>query len=779
MKKTAYVFPGQGSQFKGMGEALFDRFPEITSNADSILGYSIKELCVEDPHDQLPQTDFTQPAIFTVSYLSYLKHLGEGHPLPDYLAGHSLGEYTALCAAGVFNFETALKLVQKRGALMRAASGGGMAAVLNLEHADINAVIEENGLSALDVANLNALRQTVIAGPHDELSRAQKYLEEAGGTLVALKVSAPFHSRYMEPARVEFARFLDNFELGGPKIPVIANVTARPYGTSAREVREMLTRQIIAPVRWLESVWYLMRCGVESGLTELGPGEVLTKLAATIRRQGVPEGFSIEQPAAARATPLTAKAAKAAGAPQATITATNLGSASFREDYGVKHAYVAGAMYMGIASKELVVRMGRAGYIGFFGTGGLSPTTVEENIRQIKGELSGGQPFGMNLLFEPADQEVEIASVKLFQKYDVRCVEASAFMQITPALVLFRLKGLAVSPAGEIVGRHRIIAKVSRPEVAKAFLEPSPPNIVEHLLRTGQITPLESKLAQKVPVATDLCAEADSGGHTDRAVMSTLLPTIVRLRDRVCAQYGYQKKVRVGAAGGIGTPDAAAAAFLLGADFILTGSINQCTCEAGTSDMVKDMLQKINVQDTDYAPAADLFEMGAKVQVMKRGVFFPARANKLYELWKNHNSIEEIGERDRSLVQDKYFNKRTFDEIYEDVRRYYAARAPAELAKAEVNGKHKMALIFKSYLNKSTRAALLGDESERVNFQVQCGPALGAFNQWVSGTDLEDWRHRHVDHIAEKIMEGAAVMLNRRFADFRSVTRPDAEALVS
>ncbi|MBL8149459.1 MAG: ACP S-malonyltransferase [Blastocatellia bacterium] len=749
-----------------MGKQLFELFPEITSKADAILGYSIRELCVEDPYNKLSQTDYTQPAIFVVSVLSYLKHLSEGASLPDYFAGHSLGEYTALFAAGVFDFETGLKLVQKRGALMNAASGGGMAAIIQLERAGIDSVIEKHQLKSIDIANFNAPKQTVIAGPLDELNRAKKYFEDAGATFIQLNVSAPFHSRYMEPARVEFAKFIEKFDFNSPKVPVISNVYASPYLASASDIKATLAKQITSPVRWVETIWYLMRVGVSDSFKELGPGEVLTKLVKTIAREGIPANFSIDIEEAVK--PIqgadTRNVTKPT-VPNLPITAETLGSTAFKRAYGVKLAYIAGSMYMGIASKEMVVRMGRAGYLGFFGTGGLSLSKVEASIEYIKRELSNGQAFGMNLLFEPEDPEFELETVALFQKHNITAVEASAFMQITPALVLYRLKGLSLLPSGEIAEKHKIIAKVSRPEVAKAFLEPSPAKIVEQLLQQRQITPLQAQLGQKLPVATDLCIEADSGGHTDMAVMATLLPTIVRLRDRICAEQKYEKLVRVGAAGGIGTPEAAAAAFLLGADFILTGSINQCTQEAGTSDLVKDMLQKINVQDTDYAPAGDMFEIGAKVQVMKRGVFFPARANKLYELWKNYESIDEINEKDRNLIQEKYF-KRSFEQVYADVEKYYHSKAPEELAKAKDNPKHKMALIFKTYFATGTRAAIEGDENNRVNFQVQCGPALGAFNQWVAGTELEDWRNRHVDQIAEKIMHGAAALLNERFAQF-------------
>ena len=200
----------------------------------------------------------------------------------------------------------------------------------------------------------------------------------------------------------------------------------------------------------------------------------------------------------------------------------------------------------------------------------------------------------------------------------------------------------------------------------------------------------------------------------------------------------------------------------MGADYIVTGSINQCTVEANTSDAVKDLLQQMNVQDTDYAPAGDLFEIGARVQVLKKGLFFPARANKLYDLYRQYNSLDEIDEKTRKLIQEKYYH-RSFEEIYQEVRSHHP---PEEIAEAEQNPKRKMAMIFKWYFVHSTRVALGGNQEYKVDYQIHSGPALGAFNQWVKGTPLEDWRNRHVDEIGEKMLKETAELLQQRFLSF-------------
>jgi len=443
------------------------------------------------------------------------------------------------------------------------------------------------------------------------------------------------------------------------------------------------------------------------------------------------------------------------------ITAERLGSEAFRQDYGIRYAYVAGAMVKGIASEALVIRMGRAGLLAFFGTGGLSLAAIAEAIQVIQSALCNGEAYGMNLLCNLAKPERELETVDLFLRYGIRNIEASAFMQITPALVKFRLTGLHQDVSGKPAARHRLMAKISRPEIAEQFLRPAPEEIVRLLLAQGELTEEEAALSQSVPLASDLCVEADSGGHTDMGNASVLLPAIMRLRDHLQQHYQYRQPVRVGAGGGIGTPESAASAFVLGADFILTGSINQCTVEAGTSDTVKDMLQDINVQDTDYAPAGDMFELGAKIQVLRKGVFFPARANKLYELWRNHDALGAIDEATRKQIQNKFLG-RSFDEVYRETRDYYLTELASEIDRAERNPKAKMALIFRWYFIHSMRLAAAGDMSQRVNFQIHCGPALGAFNQWVKDSPLQNWRQRHVDQLAEKLMNETAEFLQYR-----------------
>ena len=450
-----------------------------------------------------------------------------------------------------------------------------------------------------------------------------------------------------------------------------------------------------------------------------------------------------------------------------------LGSALFRKEYGIKYAYVAGGMYRGIASKEMIVALGKAGLMGFFGSAALSNDEIEESIQFIQANLSEDQAYGINFIHIPADPQAEMDTISLCLEYGVTRIEATAFMTVTPALVYFRLKGLKRAADGKIVITNRILAKVSRPEVAELFMSPPPELIVKKLLDEGKVTPEEAVLSQGIPLSYDICVEADSGGHTDQGIPTVLLPGMQSLRREITKKYSYAQPIRMGLAGGIGTPEAAASAFIMNADFILTGSINQCTVEAGISDIVKDMLQAINIQDTDYAPAGDMFEFGAKVQVLKKGVFFPARANKLYTLYNQYSSLDEIPESVKIQLEKKYF-KKTFPEIWQETKEYFLARGSNEVVlKAESNPKQKMALVFRWYFGYSTRLSFSGKEDSMVDFQVHTGPSLGAFNQWVKGTALENWRNRHVAQIAEKLMQGTAKLISQKMNYLHNISTID------
>lgn len=761
----AFVFPGQGSQSKGMGGSLFDRYPEYTNTASEILGYSIKELCIDDPAGQLGNTEYTQPALFVVGALSYLARVAsDPSAKPDFLAGHSLGEYNALFAAGAIDFEAGLLLVKKRGQLMAAARDGGMAAVLGFSAQDIERLLQEEGWESIDIANLNAPTQIVISGPKQDILNAQPVFEKAGCfSYIPLAVSGAFHSSLMVPSRRKFKHYVDSFDFKPTNIPVIANVTARPYSIS--DMKELLASQISSAVKWTETVQYLMGRGVEK-YEQLGPGDVVIGLVKKIKREAEPiyvlddteatEDDSVNSSLPVLDdTPSIAYHATTVNAVESNkLTPLSLGCADFKGEYGVKYAYIAGAMVHGIASETLVIKMAKAGMLSFFGAGGLDIPRISKAIDLIQGELGNKYAYGFNLLNGKREKQ----TVELYLERGVHNIEAAAYIHVTEPLAKYRILGLERGRDGTIYCRNKVLAKVSRPEVAAEFLAPASDELIQSLLRKGLINTDQAEIARNVPIADDICVESDSGGHTDMGVASVLLPSIIRLRDEYSFKYAYEKTVRVGAAGGIGTPEAVASAFILGADFVLTGSINQCSVESGTSDLVKEMLQNAQVQDMTYAPAGDMFEVGAKVQVLKKGVFFPARANKLFELYRHYDSLDEMPTSDLKQLEDRYFGK-TIADVYSECKEHYSSE---HIEKLERLPKQKMAAIFKWYIARASRFALSGEHDKKVDFQIQCGPALGAFNKWVKGTELELWRNRHVDVMAKKLLEETSTFLNAR-----------------
>ncbi|MFT5162551.1 MAG: malonyl CoA-acyl carrier protein transacylase [Alteromonadaceae bacterium] len=276
-----FVFPGQGSQAKGMGGELFDEFATLTKQADDILGYSIKQLCLDDSDDVLGQTEFTQPALYIVNALSYYQQVKTTGVIADFVAGHSLGEYNALLASGVFSFETGLRLVKKRGELMSRATGGAMAAIVNSNEQEIVSILKDNGLTGVEIANYNTPTQIVVSGLKEQVDKAAEFFKVGRIRFLPLKTSGAFHSSLMQFASDEFATFVEQFSFGPPAIPVISNISAREYEDT--EISAGLIKQITHSVRWTESIEYLLAKG-EMSFVEIGNGIVLTKLIKGIEK---------------------------------------------------------------------------------------------------------------------------------------------------------------------------------------------------------------------------------------------------------------------------------------------------------------------------------------------------------------------------------------------------------------------------------------------------------------------------------------------------------------
>jgi trans-AT polyketide synthase/acyltransferase/oxidoreductase domain-containing protein len=312
------------------------------------------------------------------------------------------------------------------------------------------------------------------------------------------------------------------------------------------------------------------------------------------------------------------------------IRPENLGDAFFRSCHRIRFPYICGEMANGIATVEMVSESARAGWLGFFGAAGCTLARIEQALARLRSEC-GEASWGSNLIHSPNEPDLEEKTVDLYLRAGVRRVSASAFMAMRPSVVRYACSGLTQGADASVIRRNFVFAKISRPEVARHFLSPAPEPILQSLVQRQAITLAEAALARRVPVAEDVTVEADSGGHTDNRPLTALLPAILALRDELQKRYSFATPARIGAAGSIGTPGAVSAAFAMGAAYVLTGSINQSAQESGLSVEGKKLLAEAGIADVTMAPAGDMFELGVKVQVLKRGLFFPQRAAKLYE----------------------------------------------------------------------------------------------------------------------------------------------------
>ena len=730
----AFVFPGQGVQKKGMGKELFEKYPEYVSIADQVLGYSIKELCLENPDNRLNFTAYTQVAIYVVNCLAYLEYIKQTGIEPDYVAGHSLGEYNALFAANVFDFETGLKLVKKRGELMGKVSGGAMAAVIGMPEHELRMVLKEHSDLNLYIGNFNTEKQFIVSGKEEDIMRGREVFQDLGIRYSILNVSGAFHSPYMTRPKEEFAVVARNCEFQKGRIPVIANINANEYDWNRTE--EFLIEQINSSVRWAETIKYLLDNGVKH-FVEIGNTHILLNMIKSIQSY-----YVVKQKEKTNRND---------------ITVEDLGKATFRERYGLVFNCIIGGMYKAISSKEMIINLSNSNILGFYGTGGVSFEQIQKDICLIQ-ECVGEKIFGVNIVSDLTNSGKEERLIDFLLEKKVRVIEASGYIYLTKSLIRYIAMGLS-EINGKVVRKNHIIAKVSRPEVAEIFMKPAPDNIISDLLQHNEISDQQAILLRSTSVADDICVEADSGGHTDRGNSMVLLPVIQRMRENISKEYSYRKIIHVGAAGGIGTPQGAAMMFALDADFIMTGSINQCTLEAGTSRIVKNMLCGLEVQDTDYAPAGDMLEYGSQVQVVKKGTFFTGRANKLYDIYKHHDSIEDIEEEVKEQLECSIY-KTKLENILEEEKTYYKANSEKDYQRLIVDKKFQLLVVIQWYFRNSTKFAIEGIQERKIDYQIQCGKSLGAFNDWVKSTEYSLLNNRKVVDINRYIMKETAKYLS-------------------
>ena len=433
-----------------------------------------------------------------------------------------------------------------------------------------------------------------------------------------------------------------------------------------------------------------------------------------------------------------------------------LGDQSFSQTHRSRFNYIVGEMARGIATPAMVVAAVNAGCVGFYGSAGLRPEQIDNGLREIKSELSPEDvSWGANLIHTPQQPDYEAKVVDLFMAHRVRRLSASAYMQLSAEIVRFSALGLSRGSDGTILRDTHVFAKISRAEVAEQFIKPAPDRLLKELVSSGRINADQADLAKLVPVAEDITAEADSGGHTDRRSIGPLYASIRAARKRICeAQNWSLNRVRIGLAGGIATPHSVAAAFNMGAAYVLTGSINQAAQESGLSEAAQHMLAKAGPADIAMAPAADMFEQGVEVQVLKRGTLFAMRGQKLYAFYRAGKSFETLSSEDQKWLENVLGE--SFGEAWEKTQAYIEQVNPREAERAASDGNKQLALVARRYLFMGAQWAREGDMAHQSDYQIWCGPSQGAFNEWVAGTVLEPLGSRTVRQIAWNLLEGAA-----------------------
>lgn len=486
----AYLFPGQGSQFVGMGKDLFNKYKEYAEEADEILGYPIKDLCLNDKDKVIGLTQYTQPALYFVDSLYYLQELENGI-VPDYVAGHSLGEYNALFAGGVFSLADGLKLVKKRGELMGKVNGGKMLAVKNLPPEKIREVLDESKLNRIDIANFNIPSQTIISGTAEDIVNSESYLKKAGGITIPLNVSGAFHSRYMKSVASEFAEYIKGFELHEMKIPVMSNYTARVHKQD--EIADNLIKQIYSPVQWVESVRYMWSKGVEE-FKQIGIGYVVINMANKIMKETTPLIVEEEKsPVHEPDNNITESQGNYNTIGELKEYEGKLGNREFMKKYKLSLPYIVGPMHKGISGCDFVKSLSDNNILSFVGTRGLSVDAVENILLKLRKRKN----FGVSIDVDFFDKEHEKNLFDLLIKENISIIHASGYFNLTENLVVYKLHGAKKLDNGETYIPNKIFLKTTRPEMAELFMSPVPDDMLGKMCDDGKISEEQVDIAKK------------------------------------------------------------------------------------------------------------------------------------------------------------------------------------------------------------------------------------------------------------------------------------------
>lgn len=716
-KMIAFLFPGQGAQFVGMGKELFNKFPEIVYKADEILNYSIKELCLKDEKNQLNQTEYTQVALYVVNCLYYLNEVQENKRKPDVIIGNSLGEYNALYAAGCISFEDGLRLVQERGRLMGQSKNGTMAAIIGLESEKIERILDYKKISGrVQISNYNTKMQNVIAGDQRTIDDILPFLLEKGAKkAVKLNVSGAFHSKYMEEAERKFEPYLRKVSFKAPSCVVFSNYTGDVYVKG--DIFAPLLHQISNPVRLRKSILNAIKMGVTEYI-ELGPRRTMTKMFKEVENE-----YDMRKE-------------------------NSLGNSQFKNEYEVDYSYIVSGLRKGITSVEMIKKLRENNILGFIGIDGLKEDEIIEIIEEAKQKIPN-KYIGVHITNDLYNVERTNKIIDYLIAQHISNVEISGFSKPNAALIKYRLKGISIGNDNTLTSINKILVHVNSVKNAEEFMVPIPTEILNELVLEGEISEKIASKIKNIPLCDDICIDNDKNGFE----MLNYLK-----EENNSKNNDFLKKVRIGIGGRIGCPLAVAISFFSGADFILTTSINQCTIEARTSNYVKELLQNTTENDFSNAPIDELFEFGTRFSVLKKGSLYHIRALKLYEIYCQYSSFEEIPDEVKRTIFVKYF-KTTYEEVFDMSTKELSDE---EKQKIEEQPKEKMVLMFKKMLEKCYNDACIGNIENQANYLVLASSDMSDLNYFLKETEYAFWNKRSAVTIAKMLMDEGERMLQEK-----------------
>jgi trans-AT polyketide synthase, acyltransferase and oxidoreductase domains len=596
----ALLFPGQGSQRAGMGADLFGRFPDLVAQADDVLGYSIRDVCLNNPDARLDRTEVTQPAVYVVAALRH--HASAADTPAKMMAGHSLGEYVALYAAGAFAFADGLRMVQERGRLMGEISGGGLVAIVGFGAEQVERLLLEDGLAGVEIANINSPEQVVVGGRKDRLQTLLETCRARSIRAVPLRVSGAFHTSHMRPAAEKFERFLSGFDFAPLKAQVLSNVTGEPH--ERPQIKDRLVEQIARPVLWVQCIETMLKAGVDD-FVEMGSPPILAPMVATIRRYSSGES-------------------KPTALPEVPAARPQQGS-SFCRSFRCARPLVAGSLGHGVAGVRLVQALTEVGVLALLDTEGLELSALAEALCALSESPQTRGRFGASVAADPGRPEADAAIIDLLLRHGVGIVEARGFPEPSEALLRYR----AGQQAGGATGT-RVVARVATAEAASAFLRGSPLSV---LPQNGTLP--ETSTA---PWADAICVDLQVW-RSQQGAKWQLFESLLAWRDAYRAT-GAGKPFFVGISGMAAEDYSASLA--MGADYACAGALYLLAEESALDEKTKQFLR--NGEGTfEELPDWHFPELGTKSLSFVRSPELGAAALALQDFYfAPHASAERL-----------------------------------------------------------------------------------------------------------------------------------------